>query len=300
MGYKMVKKSIFVFLCFLIFGCANRVKQSEITAYSSSFSGISGSVNVTIKQAGEQKESYVFDESLYGKFEKNCMQYISAKLRKDGIKVNETAHSAKYNLVIKYALNEEVNKRIYNFKGGYGSLSSLYKVKTSILLSNLAGDELLNLSLDNLSNFTRKGGGNRVLIENMSGLGQRVGELIGLVVLNVKPEPASIKGKWLNANSGAYLTIKDSGKSDELIGIEDELYNGGGSSVKVGEIELLHIDFNNIGKGAISKFEGEAQHINKVTDDADWMNAEMEIIGGIMFVKYSNFANEETAVYVKK
>lgn len=287
-------------LCIILMcvGCAGTVKQSGIVLNKSVITQISDSVSINLKRSKKQDESYVFDESLFDEFENCYLGAISNGLTENNIIVQPRGKGERYRLLIEYTVDEEVYKRLYNFKGGFAYLNSLLKVKTDVVVMNSKGDRLYNISLDNLSNIERKGS-TGVTVESMPQLGARLGKLASLILVNVKSRPVSIRGKWVNANNNASLNIQYNSKLDKLVGVEDELYVHGNTVVKMGDNQWLHIDIKNKGSDVISSYSGEAKHINKVTDDFSWKSANFDIIGDILFVKHSNFANEETAVYVK-
>ncbi len=292
----MSKLAIFFCATFTLLGCANNLKQSEITLHSSKLIKISGSASIQIETSKEQDKSYVFDESLFRTFTDNCIAGISHSLNGENIEIRKGGAKVDYKLKIDYQVDEEAFKHLYNFKGGYAYLKNLFKVKTKTKLMNAHGETLLEFTLDNLSNIERKGKGG-VTVESMPDLGRRIGKTISLILLNVKPNPAAIKGEWINIKNNASLAIRSA--SDKLVGFEDEIYVKGDTVVKIGEVEWLHVDKYNAGNAVTSRYSGKAKHINKVTDDFTWMNAEFDIIGNILFIKHSDFANEETAVYVK-
>lgn len=302
-------RKIYVLLCSVVIfiGCAPEVKQSEIKISSRNLKEISGSVTVQIEQSKKEPDSYVFDKSVIGLFEKNSINEITKYLNNNGVKVVKQNEMPKYQLHIRYSIKEEISKMLYTrhnnsccrymTKDVIGT-SSLSKVRSDVVLRDSNGNQLLNISLDNLTKILRAGKSG-IKVEPFGELAMRVGKLVGKVLFNIRPHPVSLTGEWINANKNTSLLIKHGAESESLIGVEDEVYTKGDTTVKLGEIEWLHISAKNEGGDVISSYSGEAKHVNPITDDYSWKSATFEVLGNILFVKHCFFANEETAIYFK-
>lgn len=303
---KMIRNILLLCSLLCLSSCVSGVKQSEVSFSKSgvNFFEISGAISIKITR--DKSKTAVFNESDIDLFEKWYVSSLRNYFKSNDIAIVDDNESPDYYLTIKYSIKDEVSKAIYKRNQHLYGSNSLYKVESHILLENSDKKEILAVFLDNLTKYS-KVEASQVVIEKLDALGIRVGELIGKMLLEIRSDPTTIEGEWINSNNNATLVIKSGAiarseyesKSGIFVGIEDEIYSKGNTVVKLGEKEWLQILEKKQATGNSLKYFGYVKHTNPVNDDFFWNEATIEIIGNVMFIKHGRIADEESSIYFK-